>query len=347
MRNELINLLKFIFILIVCFHHTGWWSSVMHHGYIVVEFFFIVSGYFLYQTYFKKHLSPKEYFIKRVERIYPTYLLILGVYLLFSILFPQFFTPYNTREWIIAAAKDVLLLQSVGVQVTEMVLPRFNPSDWYVSSFFWGSILLYCLLKYKKICVISLMLIVTCTYSFYFIFKIGTLNDVWGYWHIFYMPLFRGLAGLSTGILLAKVFHYNIVKTYLTKYILFFNIIACIAIGVIGYCIVSPYDYDGLCYLCFVCIIMNSVMTNGLNSYCHNLKFLKIIPDISLEILLLHQILIPVSVKFMSLIGVLDILYVRCILYAFIVIYISYLFHKRIIPYVQKLFAIINRRQCL
>ena len=68
------------------------------------------------------------------------------------------------------------------------------------------------------------------------------------------MPLFRGLAGLSTGILLAKVFHYNIVKTYLTKYILFFNIIACFAIGVIGYCIVSPYNYDGLCYLCFVCV---------------------------------------------------------------------------------------------
>lgn len=63
MRNHYLDALKFIFIIIISFWHAAWWNS-LHHGYLPVEFFFIVSGYFIYRES-GKNISIKEFSKKK------------------------------------------------------------------------------------------------------------------------------------------------------------------------------------------------------------------------------------------------------------------------------------------
>lgn len=337
MRNELLNFFKFILIMLVCFHHTGWWSNIVHHGYIAVEFFFIISGFFLYQTYKFKRITQREYFKRRLKRIYPTYVAILIIYMLSSIVNPNFFNEYNIsiNGWIITAIRDLLLLQSVGVDFNVDIV-RFNPPDWYISALFWGGVVLYGLLKFKYRKLI-LFIIIVCTYSFYFIFKVGGLNDLWGYYYVFYMPLWRALAGMSTGILLGMAIENEAIKGFLCKNVQIFNVLTLISIGVVCFCIITPHDYDILCYLCFVCIVTNLFIPQGLERYFSRNKYFRSIPDISFEILLLHKILIIVSVKIASIIGVLDIPIIKYIMYAFITISVSLFFNKKVTPFLQRI----------
>ena len=329
-RNEFLNFLKFILIMIVAFHHTGWWSGVMRHGYIAVEFFFMVSGYFLYQTFINKGPKLKEYLLSRIERIYPTYILILVIYMLFSIGFPQFFSTYNWKGWIITAFRDLFLLQSVGLNYFDDISPRFNPNDWYISSFFWSSMLLYYLLRFKRLTKVFLTVVILSTYSFYFLFKISSLNEYWGYYYLFYMPFWRAIAGMSIGILIGMFLKNEKNKKTLQCNIKYFNMCAIISIVVICFCIITPKDYDCLCCISFVCLIMNVLTHNGIGHVFVNNKYIKHLPDFSFEILLLHQILIPFSVKFMSIIGIVDINFLKYISYAAITIFISYLFNREI-----------------
>lgn len=337
-RNELLNLLKFVLITIVCFHHTGWWGDNMHHGYIAVEFFFIVSGYFLYQTFIIKKKSLKKYFYSRLYRLYPTYFTILLIYLFFSIIFPQFYGDYSLVDWVISAISDIFLLQSVGLDIPNVTRLRFNPPDWYVSAFFWSSILLYGILKFKNLCIKCLMAIVICIYSLYFIFRVGGLNELWGYYYILYMPLWRALAGMSVGVLLGMILQKEYIRNYLIKNIRSFNICAIMSMVMIVYGIITSNDFDAVCCLCFICIVSNALIPQGLGCYIDNIKCLKRLPDISFEILLLHKITIPISVKIMTKLGVLDIVFVKYIGYICFTICVAYLFNQKIAPILFKKF---------
>lgn len=254
--------------------------------------------------------------------------------MLFSIVSPQFFDGYDKKGWIISVIRDFSLLQAVGIRAN-FDLIRFNPPDWYVSVLLWGSIVLYLLLRLKYVKVI-LCIIITCTYSYYFIFQDYSLNDLWEYHYIFFMPLWRALAGMSTGILLGTVIENENIKKYFSKNIQAFNICTLISIAVVCFCIISPNNYDFLCYLCFICIIINLFMPHSLEHYFNRSKYLKSIPDMSFEILLLHKILIPVSVKVASIIGVLDIPILKYIIYACITIIASLIFNKKITPFLQR-----------
>lgn len=328
MRNDFLNLLKFLFIIIICLHHACWFDNI-RHGYLPVEFFFIVSGIFIFQTYINKKRTLWEYTTKRIIRIFPTYLFMLFIYMIFSIVYPQFYKPYNYNEWLYSAISNSLLLQSTGLGYN---IVRFNYPDWYLSVLFWGSIFLYFILRYRYARKFILITIVICTYSYYFIFKINNLNDIWGYYSIFYMPLWRGLAGMSTGILLGNILQKKYIKSYLDKNIHLFNLITILSFVIICFCIISPKNFDWLCIICFVLIILNLFTPNGMNKFSNKIHILKNIPDISFEMLLLHFLLIPVSVKISTLMGVLEIPMLKCFIYLFITISVSYILNKKLCP---------------
>lgn len=55
-RKTPLEALRFIFMLVLCMIHYDYDFSItsLHHGYLVVEFFFMLSGFFIYTTY-QKH----------------------------------------------------------------------------------------------------------------------------------------------------------------------------------------------------------------------------------------------------------------------------------------------------
>ena len=65
-RNGIVSLWKFIFALVIAFFHGGEFFQPNENvfflkGYIVVEFFFIISGF-----YFASEVLKKEYDIKHI-----------------------------------------------------------------------------------------------------------------------------------------------------------------------------------------------------------------------------------------------------------------------------------------
>lgn len=84
-RNDVLELWRFIFcIMVLGFHFfSKIESELFHAGYLGVEFFFLVSGYFI-GSFYTKQLSGKSfsnrlkaigaYICSRLKRLYPLYL---------------------------------------------------------------------------------------------------------------------------------------------------------------------------------------------------------------------------------------------------------------------------------
>ncbi|MEA2175327.1 MAG: exopolysaccharide production protein ExoZ [Blastocatellia bacterium] len=77
-------------------------GTIGHSG---VDLFFVLSGYLIYGLIFKKPGRYMKFIERRIQRIYPTFLVVLALYLLLSILFPgQSRIPSDT----LAAASYIL-----------------------------------------------------------------------------------------------------------------------------------------------------------------------------------------------------------------------------------------------
>lgn len=62
-----------------------WWT-IGHSG---VDLFFVLSGYLIYGSLIERTQAFLPYFRRRLQRIYPTFLAVLGLYVFLSVLFPQ------------------------------------------------------------------------------------------------------------------------------------------------------------------------------------------------------------------------------------------------------------------
>ena len=189
-RNYSFDFLKLFFTLIIILHHSLLLSGVMVRGYIVVEFFFFVSGYFICSKT-KNNIPLKQYVKSRIKKLYPGYLcafvLIFLVFLTIGKLSYQ--APYGPFL-------ELFLLQNVGI-------PRsggINFPLWYLSVLFYGGAFIYLAkrtLSDRWFHVIG-GIVVALTYGF-LLFQIKKVQ----YWEtvggIFYIPFWRGVSDLIIG----------------------------------------------------------------------------------------------------------------------------------------------------
>ena len=85
-----IQVLRAISVLFVFFYHLK--SDVFQNGYLGVDIFFLISGMVitlkLYENYKEKNkINIKEFFIKRIKRIYPVLIFFLTTILLIIVIF--------------------------------------------------------------------------------------------------------------------------------------------------------------------------------------------------------------------------------------------------------------------
>jgi peptidoglycan/LPS O-acetylase OafA/YrhL len=99
-------------------------------GYEMVIFFFVLSGFFIRYAQLRKHRKPKDFYINRIVRIYPPYLvsvlLAIGVLLIISRWAPQVLNVSIGRELntsLSMAWNDLRNLNFVGVLRTLLFLP--------------------------------------------------------------------------------------------------------------------------------------------------------------------------------------------------------------------------------
>ena len=72
-RNYSFDFLKLFYTIIIIIHHSNLLNNVMLRGYIPVEFFFFISGYFIYSTS-KRNITFIQFVKRRIQKLYPGYL---------------------------------------------------------------------------------------------------------------------------------------------------------------------------------------------------------------------------------------------------------------------------------
>lgn len=199
-----VEFLRFVFsVIIVCFHIL--YSNIMPYvngnmtydaikpmignAGLIVECFFIMSGYFLFMTYWKKpDLSFLEFAIKKVFR--------LGPVLAFSILIGCFFF----KQKIIPSTFNILFLQCIGISL------EYKGINWYISPLFWALLFYFALLKNFESKKVNVFIAVVVYFSY--LVNISSTNGGFGretVWGVVNLGLARALAGVGFGYLLGTL----------------------------------------------------------------------------------------------------------------------------------------------
>jgi peptidoglycan/LPS O-acetylase OafA/YrhL len=111
---------------IMLFHFTpplpGWWLPVVNNAYVFVGFFFLISGFVLAYNYADRpNLSHRTFYVARLARVYPVYLLVLLLSL-----------PFLKVEWGAHSHAAFFL----GLGLTPLALQGWSP--WLAT--FWNTV---------------------------------------------------------------------------------------------------------------------------------------------------------------------------------------------------------------
>lgn len=246
-RNKAFDLLKIVCTLIIILHHTELFYGALNRGYIAVEFFFITSGFFLYQSYINNpKVDTKHYFIKRAQRLYPEYWFAFLILLIVRLCMRSI--PYT--HWY-SPLLELSLLQNVGIPLENAAM---NYPCWYLSVLLFGGTVIYILLRKlsKRNFNIAAVSIVICTYA-YLISQSPNIEQ-WGTaGFVFYLPFWRGMADMMIGIII-----YQLPKP---KKILGVIIELCSGIGIIILLRING-DFDYLA-VAFIILFAWSICSNS------------------------------------------------------------------------------------
>lgn len=161
-------------------------ASHCNNAWVIVECFFIISGYFLYQSYFcKQNTLIIQFILKKVFRLLPV--------LLFSLIICVVFFHHKLET----ALFNGLFLQCNGLSL------EYKGINWYISPLFWVSIFYFALLKtteYKK----ANFNIALITYISYVILVNNTFGreTIYGF---LCLGVIRALAGIGLGYLVGLI----------------------------------------------------------------------------------------------------------------------------------------------
>lgn len=151
-RKGNIELLRFIFAVFVVLHHAQF-QGICSGGWLGVEFFFIISGYFMTSSIMSKEEKctfsqaleeAKVYIKKRIIAIYPYFLVSTLFGAIVSTLADEL-TGVSLKHSLYMLAcipYDLLFLQNYGFPA-----PSFIGTLWYLSAYFFAIWFLYPLLR--------------------------------------------------------------------------------------------------------------------------------------------------------------------------------------------------------
>lgn len=269
-----VDFFRFLFMLQICLWHLGKCMGIMNHGYIAVEFYFILSGYFIYKSSVKKNAKGVfDYTWDKIKRFYPKVLVAtLPACIVYWITFDITILPlFNS----------VFFIHDIGLFGGGVNLPL-----WYLSVLLVGGGIVYALLNNNRHLTISVILPLSVLMIYTYILKENDGNlEMWATNCCFYMPLWRGVAGLSLGCLLARFYEIkrDFIAGKLWDLLFLLSLVGAIAI------VFVDVNYDRYALL-FYCIIILSCFTQG--TIVNKLFYLpcwNYLGELSFEMLLVHM----------------------------------------------------------
>lgn len=188
-----VSFFRFFFIMVLAMWHFNYVPIGLKCGYAVVEFFFILSGVFMYRSFRKKNLPVVDYGLGRFKRF------ALEVYLWLFILIlmrtPGLIANHPVSEGLQHVLWEVLLLNQV-LPLHDSI-SNFNTPTWFLCVLLYGSVMVYSFLKVKDLG-LKFILPALVFGGYCFLLHCSPSLEQWADGH----SMIRGMAGLSVGVLL-------------------------------------------------------------------------------------------------------------------------------------------------
>ena len=195
--------LRLIFTFGIVSYHLAERLSLFNEGWLGVEFFFILSGFFLTMT-FNPDRTTGDFAKSKIIHFIP--LLLLCAFL--------------GKAKIIPVLSNVLFLQSTGL--SDDVVP---PQSWFLAVLFWVSLFYFYMMKICPVKVSRLIFALLTFFSYsacrHFGWD-GMINN------IFSIRLFRGVAGIGLGYFTAYFYRITIKNEY--KNALFYTVMEIVTL---------------------------------------------------------------------------------------------------------------------
>lgn len=187
-----IEFLRIIFTLAIVYHHIGDTLGYWSQAWLSVEFFFILSGFFLL---FRLYPGDTAAFIKqKLIRFWPL--------LLFGSLICCLFEKEVSLNTVLS---EVLFLSGSGFYWQH----GYNPPSWYVCTLFWILLFYFYLIKTQKRENVNLIIGLICFFSYAALTRIGfgrLWNTLDGIGSMIPLGMLRAAAGVGAGYFLALLY---------------------------------------------------------------------------------------------------------------------------------------------
>ena len=208
-RNGWIEFCRFIFVMCVASHHSMLFGEhgyiPLVNGYLAVEFFYILTGYFLFSSAMSRSIAMEESSgfteaWKRLKKIYPYF---LNAWLMSFILCHVTHGHNDTGNWLadlVCGIPQLFFLSMSDLAGGFLGYWDYLGTLWYLSALLFAILLVYPLIiKYKTLYASSIgpMLALLIYGGVFFVFHtFGVVNE-----RLFFLALgnLRAVAGLSLG----------------------------------------------------------------------------------------------------------------------------------------------------
>lgn len=225
-RNNSIELFRFLFMIVICMWHFNMFK-VFTHGYLAVEFFFVLSGFFIYKSYItRSEQGTLDFLLLKFKRFFPEFVVVLLITFLMKC--PKYLSATNSFgenfSWCINIFDDMLFLFSTGPFTGGVV----NPT-WYLSVLIWGGTWLYAMLRYNNKLALSLLFPLLIVGFLGYISTHGGNLEQWFTENKLFLPLIRGMSEMAIGIYL-YIFFSKKAKIINMKYSIVFNILSVLSL---------------------------------------------------------------------------------------------------------------------
>lgn len=297
-KNYTIEFFRLIFTIIICIYHI---QSILSKeyipgAYIGVEFFFILSGFYLYKSAEKnKKDTSIDYTLKRIKRILPYYIFSMVTLYGVDILTKLQNNQLDKVATLFIPLSEIFMIQNIG-----FFRGALNSPTWYISVLVIGGHIIYDIIKRKKDLFIKLIGPIIIIYSYGVLRWNSSYIENWGINYGLYVPLLRGMADMTIGCLIA--FFTGEYKQQISQFIdnhrityVFFEIWTYVGIA---YLIFNKTEYDIYCLILFSILIIMANNEKSISTKLFNNKIFKRSGELTLTIYLSHMVVVRV-VSFM------------------------------------------------